>query len=75
MRSAIVDYKTNVVENIIVSESLDPCPFEGFYMIGLGEDEPCNIGWIYKKETKEFMNPDEHLKINSFVLSEPNWMA
>ena len=57
MNSAIVDINTNIVENIIVAEPVDPCPFEGFFMVGLAPNQPCNIGWVYDQPSNTFNPP------------------
>lgn len=57
MRSAIVEEVTNIVVNIIVADPVTPSPFEGYFMIGLGDDQPCVIGWIYDPNTGQFNEP------------------
>lgn len=52
---AVVQIADNVVINKIVASVTDP-PQNGCYLIEVGEDMPCDIGWIW--DGSEFVNPD-----------------
>lgn len=58
MRSALVNYLTNIVENFIVADpAVDPAP-DGFLLIALAYDTPVYIGWLYDPETGQFTDPN-----------------
>lgn len=58
MRAALIDNSTNIVVNIIVADpAVDPAP-EGFTIIGLPDDSPVSIDWIYDPTVDEFTNPN-----------------
>lgn len=57
MRSALVNTNTNIVENIIVANPVTPSPFTGYIMVGLTEDQACDIGWIYNSSNNTFSPP------------------
>jgi len=57
MRCALVNKTTNIVENIIVADpSVDPAP-NGYLIIGLPEDSPVAIGWVYDPANGQFSEP------------------
>ena len=57
MRCALVSQSTNIVENIIVADpSVDPSPV-GCVIIGIPDDSPVCIGWIYNPATGQFSQP------------------
>jgi len=54
MRCALINQSTNIVENIIIADpSVDPAP-NGYLIIGLPEDSPVAIGWVYDQATGQF---------------------
>lgn len=57
MRCALVNQSTNIVENVIVADpSVDPSP-SGYVIIGIPDDSPVCIGWLYDPATEQFTNP------------------
>lgn len=57
MRCALVNEATNIVENIILADpSTDPAP-NGYVLIGLPDDSPVYIGWVYNPSTGQFSEP------------------
>lgn len=55
MRCALVESSSGLVTNLIVADpAVDPAP-SGFLLIGLPDDSPVEIGWIWDGET--FFNP------------------
>ena len=58
MRCAVVQNSNNVVVNLIMADpSADPAP-EGTTLVGLPDDSPVNIGWIYDPATGQFTDPN-----------------
>ena len=58
MRCAVVQNFDNVVVNLIMADpSVDP-PHEGTILVGLPDDSPVNIGWIYDPATEQFTDPN-----------------
>lgn len=58
MRCALVNQSTNIVENIIVADpSVDPPP-SGYVIIGIPDDSPVCIGWLYDPATGQFSDPN-----------------
>lgn len=58
MRCALVNSSTNVVENLIVADpAVDPAPV-GYVIIGIPDDSPVAVGWIYDPATQTFTNPN-----------------
>lgn len=58
MRCALVNESTWIVENMIVADpAVDPAP-AGYIIIGVTDDSPVQIGWIYNPDTGEFTNPN-----------------
>lgn len=58
MRCALVDNLTNIVVNIIIADpAVDPSP-EGYTLIGLLDDSPVAIGWLYDPVTETFTDPN-----------------
>jgi len=57
MRCALINQSTNIVENIIIADpSVDPAP-DGYLIIGLPEDSPVAIDWVYDPATGQFSKP------------------
>lgn len=57
MRCALVNDATNIVENLIMADpAVDPAP-PGYLIIGLSEDSPVGVGWIYDPATGDFSPP------------------
>jgi hypothetical protein len=55
MRCAVVENPSGIVTNIIIADpAIDPAP-SGFLLIGLPDDSPVGIGWLWDGET--FSNP------------------
>jgi hypothetical protein len=53
----LINQSTNIVENIIIADpSVDPAP-NGYLIIGLPEDSPVAIGWVYDPATGQFSEP------------------
>lgn len=60
-RYAVVVIATNVVDNIIVwDEQTEWGPGKGYTAIKLEDDQFCDIGAIYDKETNTFSYPPGH---------------
>ena len=58
MRCALVNDTTNIVENLIVADpATDPAP-AGYVIIGLPDDSPVAVGWIYDPATQTFTDPN-----------------
>lgn len=58
MRCALVNASTNIVESVIMADpAVDPAP-EGYILIGLPDDSPVTMGWIYDPATGTFTNPN-----------------
>lgn len=57
MRCALVNASTNIVENLIMADpATDPAPV-GYVIIGLPDDSPVAVGWIYDPATGQFTEP------------------
>lgn len=57
-RCALVNLTTNIVENLIIADpAVDPAP-EGYIIVGLPDDSPVAVGWIYDDATETFINPN-----------------
>lgn len=57
MRCALVNSGTNIVENVIIADpSADPAP-NGYVLVGLPDDSPVCIGWVYNPSTGQFSEP------------------
>ena len=55
MRCAFVENSSGIVTNLIIADpAVDPVP-SGFLLIGLPDDSPGGIGWLWDGET--FSNP------------------
>jgi len=58
MRCAVVQNSDNIVVNLIMADpSVDPAP-EGTILVGLPDDSPVDIGWIYDPATGQFTDPN-----------------
>jgi len=58
MRCALVNSTTNIVENLIVADpSVDPTP-DGYLLVGIPDDSPVAVGWIYNLVTQTFTDPN-----------------
>ena len=58
MRCAVVRNSDNIVVNLIMAgPSVDPAP-EGTILVGIPDDSPVDIGWIYDPETGQFTDPN-----------------
>jgi hypothetical protein len=58
MRCALVETSNNIVQNIIIADpATDPAP-DGTVIIGIPDDSPVWIGWIYDPATGTFTNPN-----------------
>lgn len=58
MRCALVNDRTNIVENLIVADpAVDPAP-TGYILVGIPDDSPVAVGWIYDPATQTFTNPN-----------------
>jgi hypothetical protein len=58
MRCAVVKNSDNIVVNLIMADpSVDPAP-EGTILVGLPDDSPVNMGWIYDPATGQFTDPN-----------------
>jgi hypothetical protein len=54
MRCAVVQNSDSTVVNLIMADpSVDPA-YEGTILVGLPDDSPVNIGWIYDPATGQF---------------------
>lgn len=57
-RCALVNATSNVVENLIIADpTVDPIP-SGYLLIGLPENSPVAVGWIYDPSTNTFTDPN-----------------
>lgn len=57
-KCALVNSTTNIVENIIIADpAVDPAP-SGYLLVGIPDDSPVAIGWIYDPATGTFTNPN-----------------
>lgn len=58
MRCALVNDRTNIVENLIVADpAVDPAP-TGYILVGIPDDSPVAVGWIYDPATQTFTDPN-----------------
>lgn len=58
MRCALINNSTKIVANVIVADpAVDPAP-EGYILVGLPDDSPVSIGWIYDPVTGQFTDPN-----------------
>lgn len=58
MRCALVNDTTNIVDNMIMANpAVDPAP-AGYLLIGLPDDSPVCIGWLYDPATGTFTDPN-----------------
>jgi len=58
MRCAVVQNSDNIVVNLIMADpSVDPAP-EGTILVGLPDDSPVSIGWLYDPATGQFTDPN-----------------
>jgi hypothetical protein len=58
MRCAVVQNSDSTVVNLIMADpSVDPA-YEGTILVGLPDDSPVNIGWIYDPATGQFTDPN-----------------
>lgn len=63
MRCALIENTTSNVVNVIIADpSVDPAP-EGHTIIGIPDDSPVSIGWVY--DGTDFVDP------NPPVVEEP----
>ena len=46
-----------VINFIMADPSVDPAP-EGTILVGLPDDSPVDIGWIYDPATGQFTDPN-----------------
>lgn len=62
MRSALVNDTSYIVENIIVADPVDPCPFAGQFMVGLQdpvyEEQTVTYTTTHAAGTTVTTNPD-----------------
>lgn len=57
-RCALVQNSDNTVINIIVADpSVDPAP-EGCVLVGLPDNSPVSVGWLYDPATGQFTDPN-----------------
>lgn len=56
MRAAVVNKSTNIVENVIVVESLGDVPPYGCFLVD-ADNAVCAIGWIYDPVINDFYDP------------------
>jgi hypothetical protein len=53
----LINQSTNIGENIVVADpSVDPSP-SGYVLIGIPDESPVCIGWLYDPATGQFTNP------------------
>lgn len=58
MRCALVNSTSNIVENLIVADpATDPAP-TGYIIVGLPDDSPVAVGWLYDPATGTFTDPN-----------------
>lgn len=58
MRCAVIQNSDNTVINLIMADpSVDPAP-ENTILVGLPDDSPVDIGWIYDPATGQFTDPN-----------------
>jgi len=58
MKCAVVSLSDNAVINVILADpSIDPA-YEGTRLVGIDDDFPVRIGWIYDPATGEFTDPN-----------------
>lgn len=58
MRCALVNQSTSIVDSIIIADpNIDPAP-SGYWLIGLPNDSPVGIGWIYDPANGTFTDPN-----------------
>jgi hypothetical protein len=63
MRCALVESSSGLVTNVIIADpATDPAP-SGFLLIGLTDDSPVGIGWLWDGETfsspVDLVRPDQ----------------
>jgi hypothetical protein len=58
MRCAVVEISSGLVTNLIIADpAVDPAP-DGSLLIGLPDDSPVSIGWIWDGENFIDPNPE-----------------
>jgi len=58
MRCAAINNTTSIVDNIIIADpAADPAP-DGSFLVGLPDDSPVSIGWIWDGENFIDPNPE-----------------
>ena len=67
MKAALINTETNIVENLIIVDDLSRQPEENYYLVGLLENESCEIGQSYDQNSnlRFFGNARPRLKIYS----------
>lgn len=57
-KCAMINSATNIVENVIIADpAVDPAP-SGYLLVGIPDDSPVAIGWIYDPATGQFTDPN-----------------
>jgi hypothetical protein len=58
MKCAVVSLTDNTVINLILADpSIDPA-YEGTRLVGIDDDLPVRMGWIYDPSTDHFTDPN-----------------
>lgn len=58
MKCAVVSLTDNTVINVILADpSIDPA-YEGTRLIGIDDNFPVRMGWIYDPATGQFTDPN-----------------
>lgn len=57
-KCAMINSKTNIVENVIIADlAVDPAP-AGYFLVGLPVDTTVVGGWVYDPATGQFTDPN-----------------
>lgn len=58
MKCAVVSLSDNTVINVILADpSIDPA-YEGTRLVGIDDNFPVSMGWIYDPATEQFTDPN-----------------
>lgn len=57
MRCALINLKTNTVENVIMADPETDTVPKNFLLVSLSDDSPVFIEWFYNPITESFSEP------------------
>lgn len=68
MRCAVCTIAESIVVSIIMAQPTDPAQ-DGCFLVGLQDDQPCDIGWVY--DGTGFYSPNPPLEPTLTPAPEP----